>query len=162
MRDILLEAVDRMLSQGADFCDARFQDLGILSIKVVDGGVRSIVDDSMAGVCFRSRIGGSWGYASTVDLDKTSLLSVCQESIKNARKGTSEGENLTDEGFDTGTYDAGVRIHPDDICMEEKLSDLMELDSAQRCDPRVVNSNSEYNQKMGRTTLINSLGADLE
>jgi len=162
MRDILQEAIDKMGSEGVDFCDARYQRLNMLSINVVDGGVRSIKDDSMNGVCFRARVKGSWGYSSTVSLDKDSLLSACLEAPRNARKGTAEGDPLPDRSFDTGTFEADVTFHPRDVSLEEKLSDLMDLDAAQKIDPRVVNSNSEYNQSVKRTVLCNSMGADLE
>jgi TldD protein len=162
MRDILHEAMERMTANGAEFCDARFQQLSMLSVKVVDGGVRSIKNDSMSGVCFRSRIGGSWGYSSTVSLDKESLLEACLEAPRNAGMGTAPGDPLPEYKFDTGTVKAKVRNYPADIALEEKLADLMELDKAQRIEARIVNTNSEYDEGLKRNILVNSMGADLE
>jgi len=162
MRDMLQDAIGRMMSEGVDFCDARYQRLDNLSIKVVDGGVRSIKDDSMNGVCFRARVGGSWGYSSTVSLDKEVLLSACLEAPRNARRGTAEGDPLPDRSFDTGIFRARVKSHPIGVPLEEKLSDLMDLDGAQKVEDRIVNSNTEYSEGVKVTTLVNSMGADLE
>lgn len=162
MRDILQEAIDRMMSGGAEFCDARYQQLNRLSVKVVDGGVRSIKDDSKRGVCFRARKGGSWGYSSTVHLDRESLLSACLEAPKNARRGTSPGDPLEELRFDVKTLRADVDHHPREVSLEEKLADLMELDRAQKVEERIVNTNSEYDEGIKLNMLVNSMGADLE
>ena len=67
MEDILTKAV-RAIGSGAEFCDARHQVIDRTFIVMVDGGVRTIDNGKLEGVVLRSRVNGSWGYASTVDL----------------------------------------------------------------------------------------------
>ena len=89
MQDVLEKAVGRMLSEKAEFCDARFQSLRRLNVTMVDGQVRSLTEDSIGGVCLRARQLGSWGYASTTSSEPVAILEAASMAAKNARLGTA-------------------------------------------------------------------------
>ncbi len=55
-----------------------------LMIVVVDGGVRTLSDDRLAGVCLRARVNGSWGYASGVDPGKDTVLDAANRAVRSA------------------------------------------------------------------------------
>jgi len=162
MEDILRTAVDRMTSEGAEFCDAKYQMLKNASIRVVDGSVRSLTEQSLGGVCFRARVGGSWGYATTVQLDKKTLLESCLQAAKNARLGGAKGTRIPDMPSRDRQMRADVRIHPDNVPIEEKLEYVADLDRAQKTDPRIVNSNSDYRDEVKTNLLVNSFGSSLK
>lgn len=162
MEDILRTAIDRMESEGAEFCDAKYQVLKNASIRIVDGSVRSLTEQSLGGVCFRARIGGAWGYATTVELDKKTLLESCLHAAKNAKLGGAKGAMIPDMPSSNRQVRADVRIHPDNVPIEEKLGYVADLDKAQKVDPRVVNSNSDYRDEVRTTLLVNSFGSSLK
>jgi TldD protein len=162
MKDLLNRALDRMSAQGAQFCDARQEEVHKLSIKVSDAEIREVTDDRMAGVCFRCRVGGAWGYASTVRMDRESMLSTCERAVRVAKSGRVQGAPLVKQGYQRQKVDAGVRKHPDQVGLEEKLEAMRRLERSQRVDDRIVNSNADYREGVKKVILLNSLGADLE
>ncbi|MDD1767719.1 MAG: TldD/PmbA family protein [Methanomassiliicoccales archaeon] len=162
MEDLLITAVDRMTSEGAEFCDAKHQVLKGTSIRVVDASVRTLTEQTLGGVCFRARIGGSWGYATTVELDRKSILEACVRAAKNAKLGGAKGKKIPDMPSSDRQVRANVRIHTDSVPIEEKLAYVGDLDKAQKIDSRVVNSNSDYRDEVRTNTLVNSFGSSLK
>ena len=162
MEDLLRVAVDRMTSEGAEFCDARYQVLRETSIRVVDASVRTLTEQSLGGVCFRARVGGSWGYATTVELDKKTVLESCLQATKNAKLGRAKGTRMPDMPSDDRQLRADVCIDTDSVPIEEKLAYVADLDKAQKVDSRVVNSNSDYRDEVRTNLLVNSFGSSLK
>ena len=162
MEDLLRTAVERMQSEGAEFCDAKYQLRKSTSIRIVDGSVRTLTEQSLGGACFRARVGGSWGYATTVQLDKKTLLESCLQAAKNARLGGALGARIPDSPSRNRQVRADVRVHPDDVPIEEKLGYVVDLDKAQKIDPRVANSNSDYRDEVKTNLLVNSFGSSLK
>jgi TldD protein len=161
MEDILQKAVDRMLSEKAEFCDARFQSLSRLNILIVDDGVRSLTEEEVGGVCLRARHLGSWGYASTSSVDKGPVLEAARLAAKIARLGTAKGRNIPEVKAVRGTYKAQVKLHPSSVPLEEKLSLAQDLNKAQKVGPRIVNANSTYAESVKTTMLVNSFSTSL-
>jgi TldD protein len=162
MQDVLNDAVERMRSKGAQFCDARWQSIEKTMIVVVDGGVRTLSDDRSAGVCLRARINGSWGYASVVDPSKGSVLEAAIRAVHSARSGTSPGKAVPDRKARHAKVRAPVKVHPSQTPLEEKLSAVFDLDKAQKVGPQVVNTNAMYREDVRNNILCNSLGDGLE
>lgn len=155
------KAVDRMLSEKAEFCDARFQSLSRLNILIVDDGVRSLTEEEVGGVCLRARHLGSWGYASTSSVDKGPVLEAARLAAKIARLGTAKGRNIPEVKAVHGTYKAQVKLHPSSVPLEEKLSLAQDLNKAQKVGPRIVNANSTYAESAKTTMLVNSFSTSL-
>ncbi|MBM4237156.1 MAG: TldD/PmbA family protein, partial [Euryarchaeota archaeon] len=162
MEDILLGAIDRMQKEGAEFCDARYQTLGNVAIRVVDKSVRALTQERMGGVCFRARIGGSWGYSTTVLLDRPSLIEACLLATKNTRLGGSRGAKLPELPSVDRRLRADVDIHPVDVPIEEKLRYVEDLDAALKVEDRVVNTNAIYGEEVRTNLLMNSFGSSVK
>jgi len=161
MEEALHEAVERMLSLGAEFCDARYQTVHRLNIMMVDAGVRSLTEETTGGVCLRARIAGSWGYVSTVSVDKDGMLEGAMKAVKNARHGTSKGKRIPELKPIRGTYKAQLKINPEDVPLEEKLELVKDLDKAQKTSEKIVNTNAFYNETIKRSWLVNSFSTSL-
>ncbi|MFP4196288.1 MAG: TldD/PmbA family protein [Methanomassiliicoccales archaeon] len=162
MNDEMQRAVGMMEREGAGSCDARYQEMMTLTIKVVDGTVRSLKRDRMGGICLRSRIGGTWGYSTTVDTDKDSISRAAREAVRQAGMGDAPGEPLPKAVTESRTMGSGAKMHPVDICLEDKLEAVNLLDQVQRVDDRVANTNSTYTESVRKNTLVNSFGAEKE
>ncbi|MDH7508125.1 MAG: TldD/PmbA family protein [Methanomassiliicoccales archaeon] len=162
MEDILSEAVDRMLREGAEFCDTRFQTIHSCQIRIVDGGIRALNEERIGGLCFRARIGGSWGYASTVALDRSSTIASCINAVKNAKLGGSAGQKIMEMPSLERKIRADLRIHPIDVPIDEKIKVVKELESSQRVDKRIVNTNANYRDEVRTNFLMNSFGAQIK
>ncbi|MDD1769344.1 MAG: TldD/PmbA family protein, partial [Methanomassiliicoccales archaeon] len=159
---MLRAAVDRMTSEGVEFCDAKYQVLKETSIRVVDASVRTLTEQSLGGMCFRARVGGSWGCSTTVELDKRTILESCLQAAKNAKLGGAKGTRIPDMPSKNRQVRVDVRIHTDSVPIEEKLAYVVDLDKAQKVDPRVVNSNSDYRDEVRTNLLVNSFGSSLK
>jgi len=161
MEDLLSEAIDRMLSGGAEFCDARHQRIDQSSIKVVDGSVRVMRGSRLEGTCFRARIGGRWGYSTSVSSDRQALLKACLLAPRHARATGHAGCPIPPRPSRKVRHEAAVRLHPMKVPIEEKLERTKEAERAQVVDDRVVNTNADYADETKRVTLMNSFGEEM-
>lgn len=161
MIDELELAVERMRAEGADFCDARYQTITTNGIAVVDAAVRRISEDRIRGVCLRARKKGSWGYATTVDSSKDMVLEAAVKAARNALAGNALGKIIPDTGEAKADLKAQVKFHPAQVPMEEKVQAVLDMDRAQKVDPRIVNTNSVLREEVRRNSLVNSHGRKL-
>lgn len=161
MMDELELAVERMRAEGADFCDARYQTITTNGIAVVDAAVRRISEDRIRGVCLRARKKGSWGYATTVDSSKDIVLEAAVKAARNALAGNALGKIIPDTGEAKVELKANVRFHPSQVPMEEKVQAVLDMDRAQKVDPRIVNTNSVLREELRQNALVNSHGRQL-
>lgn len=161
MIDELQFVVERMRGEGADFCDARYQVLTVNGVAVTDGSIRRISEDRMRGACLRARKRGSWGYATTVDISKEALLESAVKAVRNALAGDAEGKRIPDTGDVRADVKADVKLHPSKVGMDEKVQAILDLDKAQKVDPRIVNTNSILREDVRQNVLVNSYGRQL-
>ena len=162
MDDILEKAVERMLSLGAKFADARYQTVRRLHIQLVDASVRSLSEELTGGVCLRARMAGSWGYASTVLAEQGTIMEAASKAAKHAKLGTAKGKRIAEMKAMRGSFPAKVKIRPEDVPLEDKLALVKDLDQAQKVSPKVVNTNSVYSESIKKTLLVNSFNTRLD
>ncbi|HSA35487.1 MAG TPA: TldD/PmbA family protein, partial [Methanomassiliicoccales archaeon] len=161
MMDELQLAVERMRAEGADFCDARYQTITTNGIAVVDAAVRRISEDRIRGVCLRAKKKGSWGYATTVDSSKDVVLEAAVMAARNALAGNAVGKIIPDTGDMKVELKANVKFHPSQVPMAEKVQAVLDMDRAQKVDPRIVNTNSILREELRQNMLVNSHGRQL-
>jgi TldD protein len=159
MEDELRQAVRLMQDLGAEFCDARHQESRTLSIAVSNHELRSMSNGRLAGVGLRARIGGSWGFAASADMDRKSVAEMARKAVRAARSGSSPGKPIPEQPSRTGNYRAKARIPPATVPIEEKLAMVKDLDEAQKISDKIVNTNALYAEGLRITTLANSFGS---
>lgn len=165
MMQKLSKSVEKALSMGAGFADARLEDRKIATMLVVNEELRDFQDMSKKGVGIRVLVDGSWGQSSTSRLDSDSILDATERAVKMAKHNAGKvGKKVTLEGVGSikKSIEAHVKKNPADVDFETKLSFSMDLCKAQRVDDRVVNTNSRYGERTYRFMLVNSLGSELE
>jgi len=154
--DELELAVERMRAEGADFCDARYQVVTSTGVAVVDAAVRRVSEDRLRGACLRARKRGSWGYATTVDVSKEAMMEAAAKAVRNALAGTAQGKLLPDRGGAKADLKAQVQLHPSKVGMDQKAQAVLDMDRAQRVDPRIVNTNAVLREDVRENMLVNS------
>ena len=162
MIDLLKQAVAVMQDAGAKFCDARCQKVERTVIQIVDGGVRSLSEDQTGGLCLRARSSGSWGYASTNDLDRKSVFLAAERAVSNAKLGSAKGVLIPSGKALKQDLKASVGLHPSKVPLEEKLALTRDLEKAQRISPKIVNSTASYVDSVRTNWLANSFGSELK
>ena len=161
MIDLLKQAIGVMQDAGAQFCDARYQRVIRTTIQIVDGGVRSLSEDLTGGLCLRARSSGSWGYASTNDLDRKGVFLAADRAASNARLGSAKGVAIPEGKALKCDLNAAVAVHPSKVPLEEKLALTRDLEKAQRVSPKIVNSTAYYLDSVRTNWLANSFGSEL-
>jgi len=154
--DELELAVERMRAEGADFCDARYQVVTSTGVAVVDAAVRRVSEDRLRGACLRARKRGSWGYVTTVDVSKEAMMEAAAKAVRNALAGTAQGKILPDRGGAKADLKAQVQLHPSKVGMDQKVQAVLDMDRAQRVDPRIVNTNAVLREDVRENMLVNS------
>ncbi len=162
MEELLVKAVERMRDLGAGFCDARKQTVKSIQIQVVDGAVRALNTTRSGGVCFRSRSGGAWGYASTPSTEKSEIMAAAEAAVHNAHGGTARGRDELKGVVTVGKVKADVGKHPDKVLLKDKLKIVLDLDKAERVGKKIVNSNAMYLESIKNSEVANSLGTRVE
>ncbi len=161
MEDALNRAIRTMQEEGAEFCDARYEDRWGLIISVSNRELRNLSTNRIAGVGLRARIGGSWGSSSGGRFDPESLREMARRAVRAARAGDCPGAPIPEQTAYTGKFQMKVRIPPANVPVEEKLAMVKDLDEAQHISDRIVNTNAIYSEGRRTTVLVNSFGSRL-
>ncbi len=159
-QDVLSEAVARMQDLGAEFSDARSQTVKVIGVSSLNGGLRQLVQKSTGGVCLRAWNGGRWGYGTVTSFDRGAVLKAAEDAVRNA-----SGDGRSDLRLEPSVvrrHDrADVRIHPDSVDLDEKISAARDLDKAQSHDERIINSVGSYSEEVKSNALVSSAGSDM-
>ena len=159
-QDALHKAVRRMTDLGAEFADARSQTIRNVGISSMNGELRQLVRKSTGGVCLRAWKDGRWGYGTVTSFDPGAVLKAAEDAVRNATGDGRPGTEL--EPSTVRRHErARVRVHPDSVGIDEKIAAVLDLDSAQALDPKVVSRVGAYSEEVKENMLVNSAGADL-
>lgn len=159
-QDVLYDAVNRMNDLGAEFCDAKSQTIRSTGISSLNGELRQLVEKSTGGVCLRAWIGGRWGYGTVTSFDRKDVLKAAESAVRNA-SGEKKSKLVLEPSAVRKKVDADVRIHPDSVSLDEKISAAIDMDKAQSIDQRIINSIGSYSEEIKDNCLVNSAGSDL-
>jgi TldD protein len=161
MEDDLRKAIRIMQDEGAEFCDARYQEKKALTIMVSNRELRNLSDHRLAGIGLRARVGGSWGLAAADRLEGRSVGELARQAVRAAKAGDTPGRPIPEQPARMGRYPYRARIAPSSVPIEEKLALVRDLDEAQKISDRIVNTNAYYVEGLTSNTLMNSFGSSL-
>ena len=159
MKDILQKAVDRMTSDGAEFCDARSQELKTIGIQSLNGDIRHLAQKKLGGTCLRVWIGGRWGYGTTSTFQPEEIMKAAAAAVRNAR-GMKKSDLKIEPPIIKQSISQKVKIHPNDVDLQEKIAAVLDLDKAQERD-KVINRIGSYSEELKENYLINSVGSEI-
>ena len=160
MKDILQKAVDRMTSDGAEFCDARSQELKTIGIQSLNGDIRHLAQKKLGGTCLRVWIGGRWGYGTTSTFQPEEIIKAADAAVRNAR-GMRKSDLKIEPPIIKQSVSQKVKIHPNDVDLQEKIAAVLDVDKAQTMD-KVINRIGSYSEELKQNILINSVGSEID
>jgi TldD protein len=161
MEDELRRLVDRALSLGASYAEARYQVDSERVIRVRNGSLERVSTDSTEGFSVRVLYNGAWGFASgptpSVELAETAFKAARAASALVGRRVSLAPSELTSLRYEVVE---GVRLS--DVQAEEAVKYLMDLDKDINIDKRIGVRMLSMDMMETRKTIVNSEGALVE
>lgn len=144
------------------FVDIRLQKRANNIANVENGVLEEVSSNEQAGVGVRALINGAWGFSSTNDTD---AVQRCIDSAYRIALATSRNSNRDHFEIDPpsikGKFENKVKINPEDIPLEEKITYAFEIEKGAKIDPLVRNTNSVCTDSITEQLYISSAGSEL-
>lgn len=160
MQDILLKVVKRMESMGAQFCDAKAQTVRTIGVQSINGDIRQLLQRDTGGTCLRAWIDGRWGYGTVTSFDECDISVAAEAAVRNAR-GSPKGKLRLEPDAIVKSMRPNVKIHPDDVDLEEKITAVLDVDRAQEAE-KVLNRVGSYAEEIKDNIIVNSVGSRID
>ncbi len=167
--DEMEAAVERATALGAEFCDIRAHSWQSLSMEIMQSRTRNVMSSLGSGAGVRALVGGAWGFATTTDTSKPSLIRCSETAVRIAKactKFVKEEQNFTiSEGikFDSGRNEVTHDGEMDSIAGEDKIKFCLDLDKIARARSTLVkNVVIRFSEGFGKAAIVNSRGARIE
>jgi len=161
MDDLLKHLVERALSLGAEYADARFQDVNQTLITAENGSLRSYESDRSYGVGIRVLLDGAWGIASSTVLDKAGLRRKVSEAVRMAKaaRKLSTSISLAKVKPLEATFKLSIKTDPDDVAPDVKVKLLLEANKSAITGSEIKNSYSRLGFLHDMRIFVSSEGA---
>jgi len=163
MEDVLQELSTRAVDLGAQYADARYQDVRQTLIVAENGSLRTYESDRSIGVGVRVLVNGAWGIASSTQLSRATLRQKVSEAVRIAKasKRLSISARLARvEPLETH-YEMKVKQDPDDIPPDAKVKLLLEANKSAVTGADIKNSTSRMGFLHDVRIFVSSEGAKI-
>jgi TldD protein len=149
-------------SKKTDFYDVRAQTVSSTIIQLLDGQPTQATKYTVSGIGMRVLRNGSWGFASTSELDDDSLKSTCSKAMKLCRIGRKRKLSFPEMKPITGKYIIKPEQDPLEVSIKEKLDRLIGLEKLIKgSDSRVKSTQIRYSDSVEEVSIFNSEGSDV-
>ncbi len=140
MRDVIFAAIQAAQAAGASYADARVVDSREEQVSVADGRVEAIESGESFGLGVRVITDGSWGFASTADVSKSSAERLGRQAVEIARASAlvaGPPVALADVSAHETEWSGPCQIDPFSVPLEDKIALLLAADEAMRAESGV-------------------------
>ena len=162
MMDELNFAVEYSNKIGAEFTEARAEDVSKMQITLKNGEIKEITTDRLIGIGVKIIHKGAQAYSFTSKFDKDSIKQIVEQAFKAAKvAGSSVTAPLKPLGYEgkSGTYEYNVKTRFDKVEPEEKKNLVIRFyDTAKDLAKNVVQITSSYGELFGKRYFLNSEG----
>ena len=162
--DIAREIVEAGVSRGASYVDVRIERYESTSVRVSRGQVEEASHRSAAGSGVRVLYRGSWGFASTEELTRESLMEALEAALSMA-SASSGGRKTPSKAAEFGSVKdrvrAGVKVNPLNVPIEEKVELVLDADREIRSRREVRDDRVSYLDTVYEKYIVNSEGAEI-
>ena len=163
--DLVNRAIEEALKLGAEYADIRFEEVVSTQILVRRGYVESSGVNFVRGLGTRVLVNGSWGFSSTNEITRESVLEAIKNAVKLA-KTSSPARSRRVKLADIKTYKdhvvAKVNIKLTDVPIEEKVKEVLEADKVLRShSPLIKDTRIFYNDQIFSKIFVSSEGASI-
>ena len=165
MKDRLRGAVEHATKLGASYADIRLLNLVTENIQVKNGTVEAITSRETMGFGIRVIANGSWGFASSSQVDENEMKRIADLAVQIAKASSTLKKDdvvLADTEIHRDRYVTPIKSDPFGVPLKSKLAVLLEADKLLRARDGV--KIAQTNMRFFRTekTFISSEGADIE
>ncbi|MHA1741508.1 MAG: TldD/PmbA family protein [Candidatus Thorarchaeota archaeon] len=168
MMDVLQRCVEQGEKLGADFVEARFEDLTLRTLSRIDNMWKDIQMKSRRGVAVSCYVKGVAGFSFTASTDSDSVQETVERAFKMARASLTAAKLKLPFERDSPissepAYRPTVKIHPRDRDLAFK-TDLVNraVETAQEHGKNVRNIRGAYGELYGQKMLTNSDGSEID
>ena len=166
MKEVLKKTVDYGRSLGVDYIEVRGQNLFKTLLTTKDGTVESAKQGTENGVGIRVLNKGAWGFVSLAKLEAKILSEATSEAVRLAKAASSHIKSpieFADVKVVEDKVKAISRKNPQDVSLEQKISDVLAMDNATLSfDNRIRSCTISYLDVTGTNYFVNSDGASIE
>jgi TldD protein len=156
-KDLKLQLIKRTLSNGGEYSDVFVEYRNHTSLVIEDNRLERIITGKEAGAGMRLIYNGKTAYAFSNDLSDESLMKLSSETSK-ASKGDPV-ESIIDLSIKKPTVDFDIKLFPEDIALDKKISIVRKADSAARSlDSRIKQVTAIYRDSVQKVSVATSDG----
>ncbi len=126
LREAAAAALQAAQDAGATHADVRVERLRIQDVTVRDGRLEHLSDDVTLGLAVRVVHGGTWGFASSADVDPQAAVSLARQAVELARTSrplNAEPVELADEPVHAeATWVSAYEVDPFEVASADKVA----------------------------------------
>jgi TldD protein len=121
-------AIKKSDSLRADYMDIRIVDRNIEEIHLINERLKTYQNNMQAGYLIRVLLNGSWGYASSTQMDKQHVMKMVEKAFKMARSiiRGDKGKYIEEKGY-IDSYETSYVIDPFSVPPHEKKELLLDV-----------------------------------
>jgi TldD protein len=165
--ELLEYGVKKAEELGADFVEARFDDLLAREILVENKQVRDVKNVRRAGIGIHTFYKGSTGYSFSVDLSKKAISEAAVRSLKIAKTSSTISQMKLEPGESppskTKKPELKVKKHPKDFPLQFKKEMILRaVESSDEHGKQISSITGRYGELYGEKTFINSTGTEIQ
>jgi TldD protein len=158
--------LDRVLGEGAGYCDLRTERRRGLSLEFKDGALHEAIPGDEKGLCVRVLMKGAWGISSTNDLSKGGIERAVSSAVKLARvkaamQKKQERSQIAPVRPEKKNIVWNVKKDPRDIPLEEKYRYLSRVSRDVQKARSVRSVTARYFDGTRSMEIISSEGTDV-
>jgi TldD protein len=156
-KDLKLQLIKRTLSNGGEYSDVFVEYRNHTSLVIEDNRLEKIITGKEAGTGMRLIYNGKTAYAFSNDLSDESLMKLSSETSK-ASKGDPV-DSIIDLSIKKPTVAFDIKLFPEDIALNKKISIVRKADSAARSlDSRIKQVTAIYRDSVQKISVATSDG----
>ncbi len=164
--ELLQYAIKKGEKLGADFVEARFDDLSIRELLVEKKTVKDVKTLRRRGIGINTYHHGATGYSFTVDLSKNAIAEAAARSLNIAKVSSAIAQVKVEPGEATASKSEKlalrVKKHPDDFPLDFKKDMILRaVESSEEHGKNISSITGRYGELYGEKMFINSAGTEV-
>ena len=166
MFELLQYGVKKGEDLGADFVEARFDDLFIREILVERKIVKDVKTLRRVGIGISSHYRGATGYSFSVDLSKKGIAEAATRSVNIAKASSAIAEMKVELGETLPSrskkLELGAKKHPKDFPLDFKKDMILRaVESSEEHGKNISSITGRYGELHGEKMFVNSAGTEI-
>jgi len=164
--ELLQYGVKKGEDLGADFVEARFDDLFIREILVERKIVKDVKTLRRVGIGINTHYRGATGYSFSVDLSKKGIAEAATRSVNIAKASSAIAEMKVEPGETLPSrskkLELGVKKHPKDFPLDFKKDMILRaVESSEEHGKNISSITGRYGELYGEKMFVNSAGTEI-